>query len=96
MNKSKESDILLFNVKRGTTNLFKHFLSILQRQKEDHEEFKDKLRNSLPSEFHNHIELADPYSDTKAFVLRKEVLDKGNDAIRNFEEELNNFEIKLK
>ena len=93
---SNEGDILRFAIKRNSTNLFKRFLAILQRQKEEHDEALSNLKAVLPEQYKKYVQLADCYTDAKAAALRKEVLDAGNDAIRAVETELDNFEYFLK
>jgi len=91
-----DSDILRFSIQRSTTNLFKHFLSIQQRQKEEHDEAMALLRQNLPEQYKKYVDLVDSYTDAKAAAIRKEILDAGNDALRNMKSELDNFDYFLK
>lgn len=85
---SREEAILAFQVKRNVTRLFKAFLSILEREKDQHDEAMEKLRDALPDNLKEYVNLADNFTDAKADALRKEVLEKGNDCIRDLEQEL--------
>ena len=93
MDNSREEAILRFQVQRNCKNLFKRFLEILERVKDEHDEGMDKLRAALPAQHKNYVDLADNLSDVKMDGLRKEVLGAGNDCIRGIEGELNNFDV---
>ena len=51
---------------------------------------------SLPEEYKANVYLADHFSDEKNERVRKTILSKGNDCIRNIEEQMNHFDIRLK
>ncbi len=90
------SEILLFQIKRNNTNLFKNFLVIIEELTQDHDEAITKLYNALPDEYKKYVELADYLSDEKCERLRKKVLSQGNDTYRALEEQLKHFDVKLK
>jgi molybdopterin converting factor small subunit len=91
---SKAEELLRFGYKRATTNLFKRFLDILERQRIEHLDAMEKLRNNLPEEYKKYVVLADYYTESKAQSLRKEVLDAGNDSLKTMDEALKSFDIK--
>ena len=91
---SKAEDLLRFGYKRVTTTLFKRFLEILERQRMEHIDSLNKLRQNLPEEYRKYVNLADYYTESKAQSLRKEVLDAGNDSLKTMDEALKSFEIK--
>lgn len=78
-------EMFAFQLKRNITNLYKGFLNILAREKENHDECLEKLKEHLPEQYKNYVDLADSLSDSKAFALRSEILGIGNDCIRELE-----------
>ena len=73
-NGQKHQDFLTFVARRKVTNLYKHFLFILE-----------DLKGTNPEMGEEDFQRA-----------RKRVLDYGNDAIREIEENIEKFEIRLK
>jgi hypothetical protein len=97
MNDKIEVDkILSFAMRRNITNLFKDFLDIVKELKVEHQESLSRLSNTLPEEYKANVYLADHFSDEKNERVRKTILSKGNDCIRNIEEQMNHFDIRLK
>jgi hypothetical protein len=90
------ADGLKFVLSRQYTKLFKEFLFILEKSKDEHIECLNKLYDELPEEYKNYVTLADWLTDDKSERLRKEVLQRGNDAIREMEMELNKYDIDFR
>lgn len=80
---------------RLITALFKEFLEILESHKADYDEFYGNLLEKLPNEYKTALILGNPLSEEKFKRLRKKVLDKGNDVLRDSEEELGHFSISF-
>jgi hypothetical protein len=95
-NSSRPEEMLKFACKRNTTNLFKHFLEIIERLNLEHVENMNKLKHGLPKEYAPYVELADYFTESKLNALRKEILSKGNDTYRSLEEIINMLEISIK
>jgi hypothetical protein len=75
--------------------VYKRFLELLEDLQADHKAAMSKLKAALPSEYKNYVELADYFTDEKMKVLRKRVLDVGNDAVRAIQEGwILNFQFK--
>lgn len=89
-------ELLRFQLKRINTVEFKAFLIMLDELAKDHDIAMQKLHDKLPSEFKDYVDLADYFTESKYDVLRKKVLDTGNDTYRNIEELLKQFEVKFK
>ena len=81
--------------RRFVTALFKDFLEIIGEVKDDHDEFYGKLMEKLPPEYITTLVVGNPLSDDKFMRLRKKILDKGNDTIRDSELELGNYSISF-
>jgi hypothetical protein len=89
-------DALDFVLSRQVINLFKAYLSILERENSRHIECLNKLSDNLPDEYRKYIDLADWFTDEEMARLRKEVLEYGNNTIRQIKEETAKYEIELK
>lgn len=87
---------LEYIITRQVTLLFKEFLSILEKGNDEHNEGLNKLYEALPDQYKGFVNLADWWTPEKAARLRKEVLQRGNDALRNVKEELDKYKIDLK
>lgn len=81
--------------RRFVTALFKDFLEIIGEVKDDHDEFYGNLMEKLPPEYITTLVVGNPLSDDKFMRLRKKILDKGNDTIRDSELELGNYSISF-
>lgn len=89
-------DVLRFQIHRQITNLSRNFLIVLEDLGMDHDTAMKKLHENLPEEYKNYVELADYFDETKYKNVRKKVLDGCGDSIRNLDETLKQFEIKIK
>lgn len=81
--------------RRLVTALFKEFLEILEEVKLTHDEYHGNLLEKLPPEFVNVLVVGNPLSEEKYKRLRKKVLDKGNDVLRDSESEMGNYSISF-
>ena len=81
--------------RRFITALFKEYLDILGEIKDSHDEYFGNLMEKLPPEFIPVLTIGNPLSDDKFMRLRKKVLDKGNDVIRDSELELDHYSISF-
>ncbi len=79
--------------RRLVTALFKEFLEILGEVRASHDEFYGNLLEKLPPEFVPVLAIGNPLSEEKYQRLRKKVLDKGNDIIRESELELDRYSV---
>ena len=93
---AKAEEILSFQVNRQVTNLFKEYLFILEKLVDEHKESSDKLKQFLPDQYKVYVDLSDFLTETKFSFLRREILGRGNDAIRNVDQELDKFKIDFK
>ncbi len=82
--------------RRQITILFKEFLSILERSNDKHTESLNRLYDKLPDQYKTYVDLADWWTEEETVRMRKEVLQRGNDAIRVFNEELEKYEIDFR
>jgi len=79
--------------RRFVTALFKEFLEMLGEIKENHDEYFGNLMEKLPPEYLTTLVVGNPLSDDKFMRLRKRILDRGNDIIRDSELELDHYTI---
>jgi hypothetical protein len=94
MNQAEQ--MLRFQLRRLNTNLFKRFLEITDRLRDEHLEVISKLKSHLPTQYHKDIDLANAFTDNKKEIIRKEILGAGNDTYRGIEAEIENFDINFK
>lgn len=90
------AEILSFSAKRDITDLFKDFLNIIEELQQDHNEALIKLGQTLPIEQQKQLYLADHFTKEKMLRIRKTILSKGNDTIRSVDQQIKQFDIKLK
>lgn len=90
------SDVLLFQLQRIVTNLFKRHLVELETLGQLHDEALDKLVKVLPKEYQVYVELADYLTPERGEILRKKTLDEGNDAWREIQQLLKQYEVDFK
>ena len=81
---------------KNTKILFKSFLVLIEDLHKDHEINFDKLKKSLPKEYHDLIDQADYFDNNKLQYLRKKILDMGNETIRETESNFEKFTISFK
>jgi hypothetical protein len=89
---SFEKDLLDSQVKRIVTALFKDFLTILFELQQENLSNIAKLSRQFPAEFVDKINMLD---FAKYSRLRKHILDKSNDSLREISTLLDNFNISL-
>ena len=90
---SAVKDFLVFQHTRNTTNLYKTHLSIIRDIYEDHELMLKKLENYVQTEV---LENLNYLTKDKYSYIRKKTLDIGNEAIRDFEKNMDKVEVALK
>lgn len=91
-----DADVLRYQQKRAITLLFKRYLELIDGLIVEHDDALAKLAENLPSEYVKYLNLADHLTEAKADLLRKHVLDAGNQTIRDLEEVLKGFTINLR
>ena len=84
---------IIFQHHRNTTNLYKAHLSIIRDLFEDHAMMLKKLEQYIPQEALVNINYLDK---EKYNYIRKKTLDLGNEAIRDFESNMEKVDINLK
>lgn len=92
----EDSEIIRYQVHRIVTNLYKEFLVMVEDLSEDHDTALCKLQDNLPEQYKKYVDLADYFPEERFKKLRGRILDKGNSSIREIEEQLKNFDIKIK
>lgn len=80
---------------QAITKLFKEFLIVIETMKQDHDYHYDKLYENIPEQYHPIINTANHFDATKLKWIRKSVLDLGNNALREFQTELENVTISF-
>jgi hypothetical protein len=82
---------LLRQHKKEVTALFKNYLKILEDMKADHDFHYNKLYELIPEEYHSVISAANHFTADKLNWIRKRILDGGNESLRNFADEMENY-----
>jgi hypothetical protein len=81
--------------KQSTVFLFKEMLKIVEDMKADHDYHYRKLYENIPSEYHSTINAANHFDDQKFTWIRKKILDTGNESLRDFSTELENYTVSF-
>ena len=77
------------------SSLFKMMLMMVADMKKDHDFHYDKLYDNIPEDYHAIINTANHFTDQKVAWIRKRILDLGNESIRNFHSELDNYTVSF-
>jgi len=75
--------------------LFKQYLMLIEDLKFEHDQYLKKIKDKIPSEYHNVIDDADTFDEEKMSRIRKRVLDIGNETIRSFDNDINDFSVNF-
>jgi hypothetical protein len=75
--------------------MYKNFFNIIDDLNNDHAIMLEKLRKHLPQEYDTLVDSADHFSEDKYEIIRKRVLDIGNDAIREISRNVDIFKISV-
>ncbi len=84
---------IIFQHHRNTTNLYKAHLSIVRDIYEEHALMLKKLEQYIPAEALGNVNYL---TEKKYDYIRKKTLDLGNESIRDFENNMEKVDIKLK
>ena len=76
--------------------LFKSFLGILEDLKNNHDINFSKLRDSIPQEHQDLIDMADYFDEEHFYNYRKKVLDIGNSVLRDYNSELDTLHVEFR
>lgn len=88
-------DVLRYQLHRVITNLFKGYLILLEDLGDSHDEALAKLKTALPEQYRPFVDLADDLTPERGALLRKKVLDAGNDVLRETDKLLSQFHVEL-
>jgi hypothetical protein len=80
---------------KSISQLFKHYLMLIEDLKFEHDQYVKKIKSEIPFEYHNVVDNANTFDEEKMSRIRKRVLDLGNDAIRTQENELQDFSVSF-
>jgi hypothetical protein len=90
------NEVLRFQVHRVVTALFKSYLVLTEELGDQHDEALAKLKTALPEQYRGYVDLADYLTPERGALLRKKILDSGNDSLRSIDDLINQFNIELK
>ena len=76
--------------------LFKSFLGILEDLKNNHDINFSKIRDSVPQEYQDLIDMADYFDEDYFYNYRKKVLDIGNSVLRDYNSELDTLHVEFR
>ena len=76
--------------------LFKSFLGILEDLKNNHDINFSKLRDSVPREYQDLVDMADYFDEEHFYNYRKKVLDIGNSVLRDYNSELDTLHVEFR
>lgn len=90
------SEMLEFHVRKDIVYLYKRMLAIAEDIRIEREDFTTKLESMLPSEYHNALKACNGFDKRQYAIVRKKILDDGNESIRHLQEQLNHFNVEFK
>lgn len=93
MEDERLKDYMAFQLNRNVISLYKKLFEIVEDVKQEHSAMLEKVEKKTSKEF---VESIDYLSDNKVNYIRKKILDSGNDAIRNIENNFKAVKITLK
>lgn len=93
---SKDQEIIHFQIKRLIIALFKNYLNLADDVHGQHQHMLEKIESLLLEENKDKLYLVDYFDEEKYNLIRKRILDLGNDAIREMEQIIDRYDIELK
>lgn len=93
MEDERLKEYLTFQLNRNIVALYKKLFEIVEDMKQEHTLMLHKVEKKTSKEFADSI---DYLNDNKINYIRKKILDSGNDAIRNIENNFKAVNINLK
>ncbi len=81
--------------KQSITNVFKEMLKLVEDMKADHDFHYQKLYDNIPVEYHAILNTANHFDEKKSAWIRKKILDVGNESLRNFSSEMENYTVSF-
>jgi hypothetical protein len=95
MDQGQLKELLEFQINRNVINLYKSFLIMMEDMHDQHNSNFRKLKKALPEEM-DLIDQADYWDESRMDYLRKKILDKGNDSLREILGQLEQFNLTTK
>jgi len=95
MDQGQLKELLEFQINRNVINLYKSFLIMMEDMHDQHNNNFRKLKQALPEEI-DLIDQADYWDESRMDYLRKKILDKGNDSLREVLGQLEQFNLTTK
>tara|TARA_Y100000592_G_C5202889_1_gene191378 strand:+ start:76 stop:363 length:288 start_codon:yes stop_codon:yes gene_type:complete len=95
MDQGQLKELLEFQINRNIINLYKSFLIMMEDMHDQHDNNFRKLKQALPEEI-DLIDQADYWDESRMDYLRKKILDKGNDSLREILGQLEQFNLTTK
>lgn len=87
-------EFLKAKVELAIKRVMRNYLIVLEEITDQHDEAMNKLIDALPPEHQAKVILADHFTDAKFEATRRRILNVGNDAIREIQEQVDNLRIK--
>jgi rubrerythrin len=95
MDQGQLKELLEFQINRNVINLYKSFLIMMEDMHDQHNNNFRKLKQALPEEI-DLIDQADYWDESRMDYLRKKILDKGNDSLREIISQIEQFNLTTK
>lgn len=80
---------------KSISQLFKQYLMLIEDLKFEHEQQVNKIKQTIPKEYHGYIDASNYFTEAKMAWLRKRVLDIGNEAVRSNDDNLQDFSVSF-
>lgn len=93
MEDERLKEYLAFQLNRNVVTLYKKLFEIVEDMRQEHQSMLQKIEKKASKDFVDSVNYLD---DNKINYIRKKILDSGNDAIRNIENNFKAVKITLK
>lgn len=91
----KAQNFLEKRYRSSMNGIFKEMLKLIEDMKSDHDFHYFKLYDNIPEKYHPIINAANHFDEKKFLWIRKKILDTGNESLREFESEMENYTVSF-
>ena len=95
MSNNSAKELLRFQTYKEITYLYKRYLTIVEDLREEYKGMIQKLEENVSEENQALIRVANFLDENRFALIRKRVLDSGNEAIRAMEQQIEKFKVEF-
>ncbi len=95
MNKNSAKELLRFQTFKEITYLYKRYLMVVEDLREEYKGMIQKLEENVSEEDQALVRVANFLDENRFALIRKRILDSGNEAIRSMEQHIEKFKVEF-